>query len=185
MTFEQSIVNLMQFSRNTYYVWKRENRPIISLLEKYFTKENLEEFLQSGKIDKFENLKNADRYITQLYKRWLDPYDSPVFVKIVDFYFLKFTQNYMATDEDGYLTDTCIASKYQDINYGGVQTAEMFISFILDSQYQKQIEDIIQDEVEDFINLANHKTKLIYSIAAELSPQELDFLLVYKYHLEL
>lgn len=34
--------------------WKKENRPIINLLEKYFTKEELEEFLMSGKISKFE-----------------------------------------------------------------------------------------------------------------------------------
>lgn len=178
------ICKILHIGKTTYYKYLKEEYPIVTFLLS-FQKSELEELLLTGKIDKFENLKNADRYITQLYKRWLDPYDSPVFVKIVDFYFLKFTQNYKEEDENGYLTDTCIVSKYQDINYGGVQTVEMFISFILDSQYQKQIEDIIQDEVEDFINLANHKTKLIYSIAAELSPQELDFLLVYKYHLEL
>ncbi len=178
------ICKILHIGKTTYYKYLKEEYPIVTFLLS-FQKSELEELLLTGKIDKFENLKNADRYITQLYKRWLEPYDSPSFVKIVDFYFLKFAQNYIVEEEDGCLTDTCIASKYQDINYGGVQTAEMFISFILDSQYQKQIEDIIQDEVEDFINLANHKTKLIYSIAAELSPQELDFLLVYKYHLEL
>lgn len=56
MTFEQSIVNLMQFSRNTYYVWKRENRPIVFLLEKYFTKEELEEFLETGRVRKYDNI---------------------------------------------------------------------------------------------------------------------------------
>lgn len=38
----------------TYYNWKREQRPIINLLEKYFSKEELEEFLQNEKINKFE-----------------------------------------------------------------------------------------------------------------------------------
>lgn len=36
--------------------WKNEKRPIISLLYKYFSKEELEEFLSTGKIDKFENI---------------------------------------------------------------------------------------------------------------------------------
>lgn len=36
--------------------WKNEKRPIISLLYKYFTKEELEEFLETGKIEKVENI---------------------------------------------------------------------------------------------------------------------------------
>lgn len=54
------IVKLCMFSRNSYYVWKREERPIISLLEKYFTKEDLQEFLEYGTIEKlqFANIQN-------------------------------------------------------------------------------------------------------------------------------
>lgn len=36
--------------------WRKENRPIINLLEKYFTKEELEEFLKTEKINKLERL---------------------------------------------------------------------------------------------------------------------------------
>lgn len=45
---------LFDFNSSTYYRWKKEHRPIITLLEKYFTKEDLEEFLESGKIKKLE-----------------------------------------------------------------------------------------------------------------------------------
>lgn len=38
--------------------WKKENRPIIRLLEKYLTKEEIEEFLNDGKIIKLELIKN-------------------------------------------------------------------------------------------------------------------------------
>jgi len=50
------MTNLFQFSRQSWNNWKKEERPIIALLEKYFTKEDLEEFLKTGEIVKFESL---------------------------------------------------------------------------------------------------------------------------------
>jgi hypothetical protein len=52
---QEEYCRLLDVSRNTYYVHKRENRPIVALLEKYFTKEDLEEFLETGKISRLEN----------------------------------------------------------------------------------------------------------------------------------
>ncbi|PHR58183.1 MAG: hypothetical protein COA44_04600 [Arcobacter sp.] len=54
---EKQIIDLFKYSRNTYYVWKREKRPIIALIEKYFSEDNLQEFLAQGKITKFERLR--------------------------------------------------------------------------------------------------------------------------------
>lgn len=51
---ENEYCQLLSVSRNTYYVHKREKRPIINLLEKYFSKEDLEEFIASGQCTKFE-----------------------------------------------------------------------------------------------------------------------------------
>lgn len=56
MASEKNILKLMCYSRNTLYVWKREKRPIVELIEKYFFDEDIEEFLKTGKINKFENL---------------------------------------------------------------------------------------------------------------------------------
>ncbi|WP_353662625.1 hypothetical protein [Hydrogenimonas sp. SS33] len=39
----------------SYYNWDKQNRPIIALLEKYFSKEDLEEFLLYGKVRKLED----------------------------------------------------------------------------------------------------------------------------------
>jgi len=61
---EQQIVQLFKFTRNTYYVWKKQKRPIINLLDTYFSEAELEEFLKSGKIQKLE-----------LMKSYLDDYD--------------------------------------------------------------------------------------------------------------
>jgi len=43
--------------------WKNEKRPIISLLYKYFTKQELEEFLETDKIDKFDSLKTTNDFL--------------------------------------------------------------------------------------------------------------------------
>lgn len=55
------ITELMGFSRNTYFNWKKENRKIISLLEKYFDEQMLKEYIATNKINKFEN--NSDEIL--------------------------------------------------------------------------------------------------------------------------
>jgi len=52
---------LLSVSRNTFYVHKREKRPIIFFLEKYFSSGDLEEFLQTNKIKKLEKNKLKDQ----------------------------------------------------------------------------------------------------------------------------
>jgi hypothetical protein len=54
MTFKETMAELFSTAEGTYYKWKKEQRPIIALLEKYFTREDLEEFLETGRISKFE-----------------------------------------------------------------------------------------------------------------------------------
>lgn len=52
---KKAILKLLDVSDKTFYNWKKEKRPILELLEKYFTKEDLEEFLETEKITKFES----------------------------------------------------------------------------------------------------------------------------------
>ncbi|MDT8339132.1 MAG: hypothetical protein RQ763_08025 [Sulfurimonas sp.] len=47
------------FSPATYYSWRRERRPVILFFEKYFQKEELEEFLETGKIKRLDNYYNS------------------------------------------------------------------------------------------------------------------------------
>lgn len=54
-----TICKVMKISRSAYFKYKREKRPIIALLEKYFDKEDLEEFLLTNKITKMERLKET------------------------------------------------------------------------------------------------------------------------------
>ena len=60
MRHENVMCNFFNFSAPTYYKRKRELNPAISFIEKYFTKEELEEFLNTGKIAKFDKINNID-----------------------------------------------------------------------------------------------------------------------------
>ena len=55
MKVEDIYMELFGFSRPTYYKWKRENVKVIQLLEKYFSKSDLEEYLETGRIKRHEN----------------------------------------------------------------------------------------------------------------------------------
>lgn len=44
-------------AEGTFYKWKKEERPIVALLERYFSKEDLEEFLNTGKVSRYEKSK--------------------------------------------------------------------------------------------------------------------------------
>ena len=63
MDFKTLMSTLFGFSAPTFYSWKKEGRPIIKLLEKYFTREELEEFLENGKIKKFEQVNRFNNFL--------------------------------------------------------------------------------------------------------------------------
>ena len=75
MTFKEVMAAIFSTAEGTFYKWKRENRPIISLLETYFNKEELEEFLKTGKISKMETLNRVE----ELYLRQKDLYFSNMY----------------------------------------------------------------------------------------------------------
>ncbi len=53
---KEVIKEILTIADKTFYNYKNENRPIINLLEKYFSKEELQEFIETGKIQKQERL---------------------------------------------------------------------------------------------------------------------------------
>lgn len=50
----ETTVKLLGVSKNSYWNYRKQKRPVMFLLEKYFTKEDLQEFLYTGRISKFE-----------------------------------------------------------------------------------------------------------------------------------
>ncbi len=70
MKREEIFTQLFQFSVPTFYNWQREKRPIMELLDKYFTKEDLEEFLEYGTVEKLEftNLQDYGNRVAEFVK---------------------------------------------------------------------------------------------------------------------
>lgn len=59
MTERDTFMKLLDISVNTYYLWRRQGRLVLNLFDKYFTKEDLEEFVTTGKIAKFDGVENS------------------------------------------------------------------------------------------------------------------------------
>lgn len=56
----KAIAKLIGNTERTIFAWKKEKRSIIELLEKYFTKKDLEEFLETKEIFKLELLQHYE-----------------------------------------------------------------------------------------------------------------------------
>ncbi|WP_152058237.1 hypothetical protein, partial [Aliarcobacter butzleri] len=81
MRIETLMSELFGFSSQTYFNWKKEidKRPIILLIEKYFSKEELEIFLKTNKIEKLELIKNYT--FEELENKLCNPYNEEYMIK--------------------------------------------------------------------------------------------------------
>ncbi|PZQ08180.1 MAG: hypothetical protein DI567_02020 [Aliarcobacter butzleri] len=50
----ETLTNLFKLSRSGIFKWKKENRPIINLINEYFSEEDIKEYLETGQITKFK-----------------------------------------------------------------------------------------------------------------------------------
>lgn len=91
-----NISKLFDFANSTVYKWKKENRPIVNLIEKYFEDADIEEFLETGEIKKFDKIiqtidnymsKNKSFYITSFAESQSSLSKPHVHDKFKDFYF--------------------------------------------------------------------------------------------------
>lgn len=112
MKIELLMSKLFGFSPQTYFNWKRDEdkRPIIGLLGKYFCKKDLEEFLQTGKIQKFDNLLTiqskvikfqAKKYINTFLQKTQSntlKYVSPYFINFYFSFLIQF-ENLLKTEK--------------------------------------------------------------------------------------
>jgi len=72
MTIDVLMSQLFNFSKPTYFRWKKEGRPIIKLIDQYFKKEDLIEFLETGSISKFELLPDVTQVTDEIKKKLRD-----------------------------------------------------------------------------------------------------------------
>ncbi len=117
MTQSEVMSNLLEISENSYYRWKKKDHiKLITLIEKYFTTKDLEEFIQSSKINKFENINYIQEYFIETKKdryiqNFKDNNSSLMLIigneYIADFYFdfltnLKSKKNFFSTTDYEY-----------------------------------------------------------------------------------
>jgi hypothetical protein len=61
MTQSEVMSNLLEISENSYYRWKKKDHiKLITLIEKYFTTKDLQEFIEIGKIMRIEDNKDQE-----------------------------------------------------------------------------------------------------------------------------
>lgn len=92
MKLEEIMIKLFDFSRPTYFKRKREQLPILVFLEKYFSKEELEEYVTKGKIKKLELIKNlsTEELELKLTNEPISAFDDEYIIKNLTFKFLLF-----------------------------------------------------------------------------------------------
>ena len=66
--FKQLACEILDISTRSYSNFSKQKRLIIHLLEKYFTKEDLQEFIEFSKINKFENNNSIQEYFIETNK---------------------------------------------------------------------------------------------------------------------
>ena len=59
-------MKFFDISINTFYLWKKQNRPIINFFSKYFKDSEIEEFLRTGRLEKLESTKNESNNKTNI-----------------------------------------------------------------------------------------------------------------------
>lgn len=75
------ISELCGINERTYYVWKNKSHiKLVNLIEKYFTEQNLEEFITNGKIEKQELIK--DLSIDEIQKLIKDEHNQKILEQI-------------------------------------------------------------------------------------------------------
>lgn len=100
MDFKTLMSALFGFSAPTFYSWKKEQRPIISLVDKYFKKEDLEEFLATGRIQKLDNLKLINSTSRQIvseffYDKQKNKFKNKEFLEIIFPSYIDYVNKYV------------------------------------------------------------------------------------------
>lgn len=70
-------MEFFQISVNTFYLWKKQKRPVIEFFSKYSTDDETKEFIKTGKIDRIEKLNFLfDETIFKYQKIYIDSFDK-------------------------------------------------------------------------------------------------------------
>ena len=88
MTFKQVMAGIFSTAEGTFYKWKKEERPIIALLDRYFSKEDLEEFLITGKVSRYEKSKLISDLFEEIEYRYAQQFIHGNWCALRPYYYL-------------------------------------------------------------------------------------------------
>ena len=183
MTQSEVMSNLLEISENSYYRWKKKDHiKLITLIEKYFTTKDLEEFIQSSKINKFENINYIQEYFIETKKdRYIQNFkanNSSLMLiigneYIADFYFdfltnLKSKKNFFSTTDYEYesyfierydfnkaLSDYIFKNQEKEFEKGNFDKRLLYVK----EKLEKEHTNFIEFTDENFSNEDNAKSK--------------------------
>ncbi|MDD5407064.1 MAG: hypothetical protein PHE73_09020 [Sulfurovaceae bacterium] len=139
------------FSPQTYFNWKKEEskRPIITLLAKYFTKEDLEEFVETGKISRLEKDKTTENEIETQKKLLLDQTIYSAKMKLYSIFHSSFGAVLFHKGSKDVLIDVLSNIDSKDESY------------TIENTKQRLIDKVIAHETKLFnIKIPGHKNRL-------------------------
>lgn len=177
--YKQIASKLLGCTLASYYNWDNQKRPIISLLEKYFTQKELEEFLETGSIIKMESLIEEDEQLNADFNKFYVVDISRDNVYFNKKLFWNFLFNYK---------DKLIILRYEDCKkYFQQYILEYYIYLSKEAEESNIDTFIISEKVNIFINKIQTLSRdLIYFIIQNLKnnfQQHINYLLESKYYL--
>jgi hypothetical protein len=121
---EELLVRLFGWSRTTYFSWKKEGRPILSLVHKYLDEDSIQEFLDTGKISKFELLGNSKDEIENINELLLDNAIYSAKAKLISLFetsLVDFLNTYYSKDILQNILKDMAEDQDQDLNASNVK----------------------------------------------------------------
>lgn len=212
-TYAQVFSELLEISEKSFYRWKnQDHRKLISLLEKYFTKEDIEEFLELGKVSKFEYF----NFLDYQYEKKITTFAENLYNVIIHadypaegcIEFLAYTFYYLDAQPDYTIENTLLSlMKAQNEEFSGRDNFSNYAYCLgigitayfknLEGYYSQVIKMLIDDDFTslvkfstngkyikniDIINVNIQLCIKIYAINHNLSSDDLN-ILKEKYHI--
>lgn len=179
--FKQLACEILDISTRSYSNFSKQKRLIIHLLEKYFTKEDLQEFIEFGKINKFENNDSIQEYFIETNKnKYIQSFKSTspslrsIYEEsIKDFYFyfltnLKNKKNFFSSTDYEYesnliekydfnkaLSDYIFKNQEKEFEKGNFDKRLLYVK----EKIEKEHTNFVKFTDENFSNEDNAKSK--------------------------
>lgn len=85
--FKKIACDILGITQRSYSNYSTQNRPIIKLLEKYFSKDDLKEFLENKRINRLETLHYFEKRVNEHYEYFMDELEQTLSFEGMYFYY--------------------------------------------------------------------------------------------------